>query len=471
MVDTLSPEEQYDRAQAESAPKAPPSGVDNPFLGLPGYQPPAPPPEPRKPYTGQILPFNVDERGSTNFDPNAGVWGALKAPFDWAYGVRTGAIPADPRNPDYVGGGVGAAMAYGPGAVASRVGRGAVTAPGVNALDEAAATGFTNYRNSGQMYPGQDYRDMLQRAADRLRREGFTPDPASASVPHGVLADELRRVANHPFVTSQDIDALRVQMRGAGLKGPQGAGNQVARDEVFGYIEQNLPPGTDRSVRDAVGNYRQARHSEEVTAPGRIQSEKNIAAAQGPELTAGQNRDALAKVINARKGQGPRGFSDTELNILRTANRNGPDFAQRWGDRLGAAGSAIGALPGVGAAGTAIALGNPVAAAGLAAAAAVPAAAGVAARSYANRGARQVAAEADNAIRGQSPLARQQWGTSPPLNSGFGARSDAPLSVVRTPSGSMIEAAMEARRRELEQKQSIQPTYRVLPDGTVEELS
>jgi hypothetical protein len=77
-----------------------------------------------------------------------------------------------------------------------------------------------------------------------------------------------------------------------------------------------------------------------------------------------------------------------------------------------------------------------------------------------------MANEADNYIRGRSPLAAEQFATAP---SNFAATPWAQPG--RTMSGGMIEAAMEARRRELEQKQAIQPTYRVLPDGTIEELS
>jgi hypothetical protein len=66
----------------------------------------------------------------------------------------------------------------------------------------------------------------------------------------------------------------------------------------------------------------------------------------------------------------------------------------------------------------------------------------------------------------QSPLAQQSLDTLP---KNFTANPFA--RPVGTPSGAMIEAAMEARRRALEQQQAIQPTYRVLPDGTIEELS
>jgi hypothetical protein len=469
MTDTseLSAAEIFRRASEADQP-AP--ARDNPFVGLPGYTPPPPPREPTAPYQGAVFPFSKDATGNVTFDPNAGVLGALKKPFDWAYDVRTGKIPADPRNPDYVGGAANAALTYGPGAVASRVGRGGIQAPSGEALDTASAAGFDAYRNSGQMYGGDQYRTMLQDAAQNLLRQGFHDVPESAQLQHRIIQQELARVRNAPFVTSQDVDALRVQLSGQGLRGPTAAANQALRNDVFGFVEQNLPPNSPESIRGAVGNYRQARHSEAVTGKDEATSQLNIAKARGPELSAEQQRSNIARLVNkiaAGKGEG-RGFSDVEENILRSANRATPgiDRAQRIGDALSPRVGGGGLLGGLGAAGTAIATGHPAVAAGLAAAATVPAAVGVAARSYANRGARNIAAEADNAIRMQSPLAQQSLDTLP---KNFTANPFA--RPVGTPSGAMIEAAMEARRRALEQQQAIQPTYRVLPDGTIEELS
>jgi len=466
----LSADEQYERAQAASAPKSPPSGDDNPFLGLPGYQPPPPPRAPTQPYQGGVLPFSKDETGNVTFDSDAGLLGALKKPFVWAHDVRTGKIPADVNNPEYVGGALNAALTFGPGAVASRVGRGGIQAPSAEALHDASTAGFNAYRNSGQMYGGDQYRTMLQDAAQSLLRQGFHDVPDSAALQHRIIQQELDRVRNAPFVTSQDVDALRVQLSGKGLKGPTAAANQALRSDVFGFVEQNLPPNAPESVRGAVGNARQGFHSDAVTGKDEATSQLNIAKARGPELSAEQQRTNIARLVNKiaeGKGEG-RGFSDTEANILRSANRATPgiDRAQRIGDALSPKIGGGGILGGLGAAGTAIATGHPTLAAGLAAAAAVPAAAGAAARTYANRGARNIAAEADNAIRLQSPLAQQSLDTLP---KNFTANPFA--RPIGTASGDMISAAMEARRRELEQKSQAQPTYRVLPDGTVEELS
>jgi hypothetical protein len=93
---------------------------------------------------------------------------------------------------------------------------------------------------------------------------------------------------------------------------------------------------------------------------------------------------------------------------------------------------------------------------------------GIAARSYANRGARRIAEDADNAIRMQSPLAQQSIMTLP---SNFRATPGA--TPLATASGGIIADAMEARRRELEARsqQETPPTYRVRPDGTVEEFT
>jgi hypothetical protein len=458
-------------AEAEQAP-APAASGDSPLAGAVDYVPPPAPRAPTPPYTGQIFPFRKDETGDVTFDPDAGLLGAIRKPFIWSHDVRTGAIPADPRNPAYIGGAVESALTYGPGAVASRVGRGGLVAPGSEALDTASAAGFDAYRNSGQMYGGDQYRQMLQDAAQNLLRQGFHDVPDSAQLQHRIIQQELDRVKNAPFVTSQDVDALRVQLGGGGLRGPTAAANQSLRSDVFNFVDQNLPPNSPASVRDAVGNYRQARHSEAITGKDEAQSQLNIAKARGPELSAEQQRTNIARLVNkieAGKGEG-RGFSDTEANILRSANRATPgiDRAQRVGDVLSPTVGGGGLFGGLGSAGTALATGHPAVAAGLAAAATVPAAVGIAARSYANRGARRIAEDADNAIRMQSPLAQQSIMTLP---SNFRATPGAtPLS---TASGGMIADAMEARRRELEARsqQETPPTYRVRPDGTVEEFT
>jgi hypothetical protein len=455
-----------------------PSGftIDTPAAAAPGADLPAgftldppPPSQPQAPtsYTGGVLPFRRDQSG-ISFDPNAGLLGAFKTPFDFTYGVRTGAIPADVRNPAYIGGAVDTALTYGPGSVASRAGKGGLVAPANEAIDTAAETGFKNYRQSLQMYPGDEYRTLLQTTADNLRKAGYHDVPEGAAVPHAIINRELERVKNQPFVTSEDLDALRVQLSAKGLRGQNLPATMQARNDLFSYIDKNLPPGSDASIAGAVGNYRQARHSDVVTGKDEATSQKNIAKAQGSELSAEQTRTNIANLINSRKGLGPQGFSDTEMNILRTANQATPaiDRAQRLGDALQWRGGG-GVLSGVGGggAGTALATGHPLLAAGLAVSGTIPGLAGAAARTYANRGARQLAEQADNAIRMQSPLAQQNLSTLP---SNFRA-TPSPYAAT---SGGMIEAAMEARRREMEQRrQTAPPTYRVLPDGTVEELS
>jgi hypothetical protein len=271
-------------------------------------------------------------------------------------------------------------------------------------------------------------------------------------------------------VTSQDVDALRAQLSGAGLRGPPAAANQQLRNDVFGFIEQNLPPDSGRSVRDAVGNYRQARHSEAVTQPEAARSELNIAKGQGPQLSAEEIRSNIARLVNkidTGKGAG-RGFSDVEENILRSANRATPgiDRAQRLGDMLSPNISGGGGALGLGSAATALSTGHPALAAGLAAAASVPAAAGAAARSYANRGARRIADEADNAIRAQAPFAREQWATSPNNFTALPGQGGGVGGVIQGPAAA---AAVSSRMQELQPPPAFPPRYQILPDGTIQE--
>ena len=315
-------------------------------------------------------------------------------------------------------------------------------APSVGALDEAAEAGFTNYRQSGQMYPGDEYRSLLQNTQDQLRQAGFHNVPESAPVPHAVLDRELQRVQRAPFVTSQDLDALRTQLRGQGLRGQNVPANMQAREALFGYIDQNLPPG-GRSVRDAVGNYRQARHSEALTDKDAATSRLNLAKAQGPELSAEQTRTNIAKLLNSKTGL--RGFSDAEKAVMQGANT--PSTTQRAAQNVGNALQFRG--------------GDAITTAAKAALWPV----GAAARSYANRGARQEAGVVDDFIRGQSPLAREAFATAP---SNFSASVPGPYRATANPA---IAAAVAARLRERQPAApNIPMQYRVLPDGTIEEF-
>jgi len=438
---------------ADAAQGAAPAG--NPLAGVEGYQPAAEPPPRQKPYKGQIIPFSVDERGEASFDPGAGILGMVKAPFDWAYGVRTGQIPADVRNPEYIGGAANAALTYGPGAAASRAGAGGVRAPSVEALDTAAGQGFENYRKSLQIYPADEYRALLRDTAKGLEQGGYHDVAGGAAVPHRILQREMDRTKNAPFVTSEDLDALRTQLQAKGLKGQDLAGTMAARDQLFNYIEKNLPEGSDRSIYDAVGNYRQARHSEVVTGKDEARAGLNIAKAQGPGLTAEQQRTDIAQLLNSRSAL--RGFSDTERGILTAARNATPaiDRAQRVGDALNfrtvAGAGAAGALAPLVAGSVA---GSPV---GAAVAAGAAGGAGYAARSYANRGARRMAEEADNAIRAQSPLYADQFATAP---SNFNANPSPLLNY------GLADAVAERAR----ERKQLPQTYRVRPDGTVEEF-
>jgi len=467
MADDLSIEEQFARAQAASKP-AP--TADDPYLGTPGYNPPAPPRPPGEPYKGMLLPFSKDASGDVKFDSKAGILGAIRQPFDFTYDVRTGKIPSDINDPRYIGGVLETALGFGPGSAAARAGRGVIQAPSREALDTAADVGFNAYRDSGQIYQTPAYRSMLRDAADNLLRQGFHDVPDSAQLQHRIIQHELDRTARHPFVTSQDVDALRAQLSGAGLRGPPAAANQQLRNDVFGFIEQNLPPDSGRSVRDAVGNYRQARHSEAVTQPEAARSELNIAKGQGPQLSAEEIRSNIARLVNkidTGKGAG-RGFSDVEENILRSANRATPgiDRAQRLGDMLSPNISGGGGALGLGSAATALSTGHPALAAGLAAAATVPAAAGAAARSYANRGARRIADEADNAIRAQAPFAREQWATSPNNFTALPGQGGGVGGVIQGPAAA---AAVSSRMQELQPPPAFPPRYQILPDGTIQE--
>jgi hypothetical protein len=240
-----------------------------------------------------------------------------------------------------------------------------------------------------------------------------------------------------------------------------------AREALFGYIDQNLPADSGRSVRDAVGNYRQARHSEVLADKDVATGRLNTSKAAGPELSAEQTRGNIAKLLNSRTAL--RGFSDTERGVLESANTATPAInrAQRLGDALSLKNAAAGGV-GAGALATlpSLLMSTPSATGvGVGAALATGGAAvGAGARSYANRGARRLASEADNAIRGMSPLAQEQFATLP---SNFSATMRGPVS---TPSGAMIAAAMDARQREMQQQQNAPQQYRVLPDGTVEEF-
>jgi hypothetical protein len=461
MTDVL---EEFERAvQRETSASQPPIVSDgNPLEAASDYRPPVTPPQP-KPYTGKFLPFSRSEEGNLHFDMNAGLAKELVTkPAALTKGLLEGTIPADVRNPAFSDAAIEAGATFLPGSAASRVAPGLVRAPSRAAHDVSAADKFDAFRNSTQLFQGPDYQAFLRATAADLDRSGRYDNVAVQA--HEAIQRELRRTQNHPFVEARDVDAFRTQLDPSGLKGKDLAGTMQARENLYGFLQQH----GDENIRKAVGDYKTARHSEAVTAPAEATSQKNIAKAQGPELSAEQTRLNIAGLINARKGQGPRGFSDTEMNILRSANKATPeiDRAQNWGEKLRLNTNSLGMLG----------LTLPTAAAGYAL------------RSQANRGARRMADEADNAIRGQSPLAAEQFPTAPMLNTGRGSPGASPLATPRIGSAGMLEragqrvaypvqsnpATAEAVRQRLLTKQPADPEapmqYRVLPDGTIEEF-
>jgi hypothetical protein len=425
-------EELTSRQNAATTPPA--SG--NPFQGLPGYTPAPVPSPPPAPWKGTILPVSGGGEGGTKFDSTAGLLGGIRNPIEYVGDVAAGRIPADVRNPAYIGGAFDTASAFGPGAVASRVGKGGVIRPSSEALKEAGEEGFKSYRASGQMYPGDEYRTLLQKTRDSLNKAGLVDDPKSASVQHRVINNEFERVRNAPFVTSADLDALRVQY---GAKGP---GAQNARENLFGYIEQNLPPNSAQNVRDAVGNYRQAMHADTVGNKMTATSRLNRSAGGTGELDAAQTRDNIARLLNSKNAL--KGFNTSEKAVMDAAV--GGTTAERLAQTLGEKGRLNTGSVGM------LALTAPLAGGA------------AAARTYANRGARRDASAVDDFIRAQSPLARQQFDTA---TNNFSAKLPGPYSVSANPA---IAKAVADRLREGQPPQDIPQQYRVLPDGTVEEL-
>ena len=468
----LTFEEEYEAAKAKVSP--PISEENNPFAASPNYRPPPAPPPERPRWEGSVLPVSTDERGEASFDPYAGVLGGFTRPLRTFKGVAEGTIPADPRNPAYIGGMVDTALNYGPGAAASRAGPGAIRAPPREAVFQAGTDAFNTFRQSPQIFPGSDYRGFLQDTARELGSTGHRP--VAAPIPNDVIAAELQRTRNYPFVTARNIDALKTQLDASNLEGRDLSGTMRAREMLYGYLGDR----GDDSMRRGVANWRQASHSEEITHKGTAKSDKNIAKGEGPDLSAKQTRDSIAETLRLiREGQA-RGYSAAETAAMRRGLEASSDV--NLAQRIGGVASGIGGkvAGGISASGVlpALAAGHPGVAATLAATAAVPAIVGAAARSYANRGARLASEEADNFLRQRSPLGQEQLATAPPLHTGFWAPGAMPgaaaggvgrkgYNVSQNPA---LSAAIDARIRSRQQPDPNAPVqYRVLPDGTIEE--
>lgn len=424
-----------DRDAAREKAAAAPTG--SPFENLPGYRPPAPPPEKAKARGSIFAPWSTSAEGEFVFpDWSQGLTGTVVRPLQFLQGIAEGRIPQDTRNPAYIGGALDIGMNFGPGSAASRVGKGGVVRPSAQELQTAGAEGFKAYRASGQLYDINDYMAQLQQMADNLNKRGLIDDPSSASKQHKILRDAYEEAKTLPVITSKHLDDLRMQLAG---KSPA---NMQAREDLFNFIERNAAPG-DTAVRDAVANYRQGIHSDMLSMPQTAKSRKNISAGLGPELSAKQNRNILADTLtNIDKGQ-LKGFSPAEQAVMTAAQKGTPalDLAQRGGEALQLrtpAGAGLGLLTG-----------------------GASTAAGAAMRSYANRGARRNFETADEFIRSQSPLAREQFATAPNTFSASASNTVMPHRY------NPVAAALDAWKQERSQ---LPQTYRVLPDGTVEEF-
>lgn len=425
--------------EAEKARTQPETSGESPYAGLPGYRAPAPPPPKAQAETTTFMPWSTNEQGEFVFPD----WpGTISQPAQLTKDVMTGRMPTDPRNPAYIGGALESALNFGPGSAAARKGMGGVLRPSVDETLGAGAAGFAKYRQSGQQYPDiVGYFDYLKSMKDNLNKQGLVDTPDAAARQHKAIQNEMDRVQKELTVNAANIDALHTSLRG------RGPASMQARNDLYQYIEAQAPIG-DTTIRDAVGNYRQAMHAERLNAKEYATSLKNQSAAQGPELSAQQQRNNITNLLIAHEKKS-QGLSDAEVAVMEGAVKGSPglNLAQRGGEAL-RPGSSIPS----GVAATATFGGTAAAGAGL--------------RSLANRGARRDMETVKNFILSQSPLARSQFATAP---NNFKSMGPSAYSVMANPA---IAGAIKDRLRSkgLLPTPDVPQTYRVLPDGTIEEF-
>lgn len=436
--DGMAPADISAAIQNHLAGNAPPKVYYNdagqPFT-LTGQPVPQSPPAQQPSWSGRILPFSTNVQGQTQFDPNAGILGAVGRAISAPSDVMSGKVPVfqgEHISPEMNQRAAEMAALISPPAASLRAGEQIIPGeavsprmtrsapvPTASELKTAASAGYDTARNSGVEVQGSAVAGLGNTIRAGLEQDGIIGElaPKTFSV--------IGKIENPPqggFATIANLDAIRRSL--GHVKGDpteELAARTAIRaiDDFMGSLDpSSLMVGAAApeevaavasTLRDARGNYAAAMRSNNLTgeldraATGITERAQNRAQAANSGLNLDNSIRQQVRAILER----PReiaGYSNPELEALNNVLKGSlaRNTVRYMGNALGGGGGVVGS--GIGAGVGAAVGGTPGAVIG----AAVPTVVGGAFKRLGNAMARRSLNQANETVLMNSPLYRQR---------------------------------------------------------------
>lgn len=388
-----------------------------------------------KSYTGQIIPFSVDEKGDKHFDSNAGFLGAIKRSFmlpGEVYSGKEQVMGADGEvRPEMIGRALEFSSTFSPTTPGIRSGdfiipgekttvqKIAPEVPTSQALRGAAKQGYDDAAALGVEYSPQAVKDLAAEIGVNLDQEGLIGKVAPKT--RSILDD----LANPPAdAVSAPLSGVEAARRSFGKVGqdfanpPEQMASGVVRDALDKFMrnpsEDSVLAGNAslaaKLQREADKNYAAFKRSSSLSDLERA-AEIRAESVNSGQNTANAIRQRVASVLLDPKKASR--FSDEELKLLRDVSGGTPSAnATRFIGNLMGGGGGLGAVVSGGVAGAAAggAAGNSIT--GLAVGTGIPAV-GVGMKKISEYLTRKALEDADTATRMRSPLYEQALDAAP----------------------------------------------------------
>jgi hypothetical protein len=374
-----------------------------------GVTPQASPEARSKAYTGDILPFSIDENGKGRFDSDAGIVGAAKRAFMTPGDVYSRKI--DLNTPEGFARAQELARFLNPVSPAVRASRLGVVAPKVKAptaeaLKAAADEGYGAVWEMGVDYATPAVTKMVGGFRTALEKDGTLAEfaPKTEAI--------LRRLANPPAGSVVSTEGLAAARRAAEYVAKDSAERTAANrliEEIDSFIASADPrsvvagPAADAAETIAKARANAAAHQRSAAITGQEGRADLRAATTAPDpkldLTIRQRAASVIENPELAQGFTPEELARLERLVLGGRLRNGLRSVNNRLDNSGGFGSVIAAGGGLG-----VLTGNPtLMAIGSTAAAAAPGV-GTLAKLGQNILGRRALNAADEATRQRSPL-------------------------------------------------------------------
>jgi hypothetical protein len=377
--------------------------------------------EPKRVYSGSVLPFSEYDNGTVKFDSDAGVLGSLKRALTLPGDVMTGKV--DPKSDEGIRrsvelAGVATPLGRGTGHLGLRKAEPEVPTP--EQLFDSGGARFDAARDLGVVYSVPHVNQMAEGMRQSLLQKGILDKLAPKT--HAIIDELTNPVAG----ATAPFDGLHAASKSFKLAGKDfqnpteqlasGRANSALMDFLSRPPEGSVLAGPAEEVgslvRKANGDWASASRSDKLQGIER-DAENRAAASNSGQNTDNAIRGRIATLLKPENKKARAGFNKEELEGLHDVNHGTPvrNGARKLGNLLGGGGG-LGqiAASGFGAAGAGMISHDPlVSFLGGAAAPAI----GVASKGLANKLTQKALGRVDEATRMRSPLYEEMVANAP----------------------------------------------------------